>query len=97
MRLPWRKNILEGILHYDLAGFQTERDRWNFVRCVRRTLPEVIVNGPQRYQVIEYDGRATRVGSFPISIDYESFYQLACSSEVAEESWYLHERLPIES
>jgi trehalose 6-phosphate synthase len=93
MRLPWRKEILEGILHYDLAGFQTERDRWNFVRCVRRNLPGAIVKGPQRYQVIEYDKSGTRVGSFPISIDYEHFYQLACSSEVADESWYLHERL----
>jgi trehalose 6-phosphate synthase len=68
MRLPWREEILEGILHYDLVGFQTERDRWNFIRCVRRSLPRTIVQGPQRHQVIEYDGRASRVGSFPISI-----------------------------
>lgn len=93
MRLPWRKEILEGILHYDLAGFQTERDRWNFVRCGRRIFSGMTINGPQRNQVIEYDGRATRVGSFPISIDYESFNRLACSSEVADEAWYLHERL----
>ena len=94
MRLPWRKEILEGILQYDLAGFQTERDRWNFVRCVRRIFPGVIVHGPQRNQVVEYNGKTSRVGSFPISIDFEGFNHLARSSEVADGAWYLHERLP---
>jgi trehalose 6-phosphate synthase len=54
----------------------------------------VIVNGPQRNQVIEYNGRVTRIGSFPISIDFEGFNRLAGSSEVNDEAWLLHERLP---
>jgi trehalose 6-phosphate synthase len=94
MRLPWRKEIIDGLLHYDLVGFQTERDRWNFVRCVRRLFPSTIVSGPQRYQLIEHNGKVTRVGAFPISIDFEGFNQLASSKEVADEAWYIHERLP---
>lgn len=94
MRLPWRKEIIDGILHYNLVGFQTERDRWNFVRCVRRLFPSALVSGPQRYQLIEHNGRVTRVGAFPISIDFEEFNQLASSKEVADEAWYIHERLP---
>jgi len=94
MRLPWRKEIIDGILNYDLAGFQTERDRWNFVRCVRRLFPSTLVSGPQRYQLIEHNGKVTRVGAFPISIDFEGFNQLASSKKVADEAWYIHERLP---
>jgi len=94
MRLPWRKEILDGLLNYDLAGFQTERDRWNFVRCVRRLFPTALVSGPQRYQLIEHNEKVTRVGAFPISIDFEGFKQLASSKEVADEAWYIHERLP---
>ena len=93
MRLPWREEIIEGILYYDLAGFQTERDRWNFVLCVRRLFPAVIRKGPQRYQLIEHNGKVTRVGAFPISIDFDGFNQLASSAEVADEAWYIHERL----
>ncbi|MDX1777786.1 MAG: trehalose-6-phosphate synthase [Thermodesulfobacteriota bacterium] len=94
MRLPWRTELIEGLLDYDLVGFQTERDRWNFIRCVRRLFPSAIVSGPQRMQVIEHNGRVTRVGAFPISIDYEGFNQDASTKEVADEAWYIHERLP---
>jgi trehalose 6-phosphate synthase len=94
MRLPWRKEIVEGLLAYDLIGFQTERDRWNFVRCIRRLLPGTLVSGPQRAQVIEHNGRIARVGAFPISIDFEEFNTLAASKMVADEAWYIHERLP---
>ncbi len=94
MRLPWRKEIVAGLLNYDLVGFQTERDRWNFVRCVRRLFPSATVSGPQRYQLIEHDEKISRVAAFPISIDFEGFNQLASSKEVADEAWYIHERLP---
>ncbi|MCK5421869.1 MAG: trehalose-6-phosphate synthase [Deltaproteobacteria bacterium] len=94
MRLPWGKEIIAGILSHDLVGFQTERDRWNFVRCLRRLFPCAIVSGPQRNQLIEHDGKITRIGAFPISIDFEGFDQLASSKEVADEAWYIHERMP---
>src|SRR5205823_11379765 len=38
-KLPWRKNILRCLLGYDLLGFQTDRDRFNFLSCVERILP----------------------------------------------------------
>ena len=94
MRLPWRTELIEGLLHYDLVGFQTERDRWNFIRCVRRLFSSAIVSGPQRMQLIEHNGRVTRVGAFPISIDFDGFNQRALTKEVADEAWYIHERLP---
>ncbi len=42
-KLPWRKQILQALLHFNLLGFQTKRDRRNFVSCVREFLPDAEV------------------------------------------------------
>jgi trehalose 6-phosphate synthase len=39
VRLPWRLEILEALLSYRLVGFQTERDRRNFIHCLKYLLP----------------------------------------------------------
>lgn len=83
-KLPWRKQVLEALLEYDLLGFQTLRHRRNFLQGVRRLLPEKEVRGRGTMNLIEHDGREVRVGSFPISIDYESFAGQASSPEVTD-------------
>ena len=35
MKLPERHAVLTSLLAYDLVGFQTQRDRRNFIQCVR--------------------------------------------------------------
>ncbi len=35
MKLPERTAVLTSLLAYDLVGFQTQRDRRNFIQCVR--------------------------------------------------------------
>lgn len=40
LKLPWRGDILEGMLQYDLLGFQTMRDMRNFIQCARRLIPK---------------------------------------------------------
>src|SRR5690606_38510165 len=35
-KLPWRKELIEELLQYDLIGFQTERDLANFASCVEK-------------------------------------------------------------
>jgi len=94
IRLPWRTEILNALLDYDLLGFQTERDRRNFIRGVRTCFPASRVTGHPRNQTIDHGGRQIRLGAFPISIDYEAFNRLAASEEVAEKAWLIHERLP---
>src|ERR1700736_487086 len=42
-KLPWRQCILKSLLQFDLIGFQTDRDRNNFVSCLQRLLPEATV------------------------------------------------------
>lgn len=41
LKLPWRMEILQGLFAHDLIGFQTERDRQNFIHCVRTLLDSV--------------------------------------------------------
>jgi len=92
VKLPWRWQILEGILSYNLVGFQTERDRWNFENCVKILLPEAKIRKVRKLHSITYKKNTTKTGAFPISIDFNSFNDLAHSREVQDEAWYLHEK-----
>jgi len=73
MKLPWRARILQALLEYDLIGFQTQRDRRNFLSCLAALLPDVKLTGRGAVLTAEVDHRQVRIGSFPISIDFDSF------------------------
>ena len=94
LKLPWRFHILRKLLEYDLIGFQTLRDRRNFVQCVRMLLKEVAIWGKGQVIRMRIEHREVRVGAFPISIDYGEFANLARTEEVAKKAWYIHENLP---
>ena len=53
LKLPWRFQVLRGLLAYDLVGFQTVGDRRNFVHCVRTLLKDVSVTGRGRVQTVK--------------------------------------------
>lgn len=92
--LPWRLEILEGLLRYDFIGFQTQRDSRNFLRCVEGVVPDAEIEEKGRIASVRLGDRTVRVGYFPISIDFEDFASAASSSEVADLAWYIHEQLP---
>ncbi len=94
LKLPWRLQILQALLEYDLIGFQTLRDRQNFVQCIRTLLKEAIVYGKGQVITCNIGERQVRIGSFPIGIDYNAFRKDAESQEVAERAWYIHEDIP---
>lgn len=94
LKLPWRFHILHALLNYDLIGFQTQRDRRNFVQCVRLLLNDITIRGKGEIQVCHVNNRDVRIGAFPISIDYHEFAKQAASREVADRAWYIHEDLP---
>ena len=73
-QLPWRRQLLEGLLGADLIGFQLPGGAANFVRLVRQRV------GHKTHRDLVYlpDGRTVRAASFPISIDYEA--RRSCSS-----------------
>ncbi len=72
-KLPWRKEILTALLDFDVVGFQTLRDRRNFVACLRHFVKEAQVRNVGQHLVIDEPRRSTFVGAFPISIDFEEF------------------------
>lgn len=93
LKLPWRFQILEALLEYDLIGFQTVRDRKNFIGCVR-ALHGYQISGRGHVNSISTDKRQVLVGAFPISIDYREFTDFAKTSGVADEAWIIHANLP---
>ncbi len=93
-RLPWRQELIEGLLQYDHVGFQTANDRRNFVQCIRSLVPDARARAQRRQSTVRWGGRQIRLGSYPISIDFEEFANGAQSHEVADAAWYIHENLP---
>ncbi len=92
--LPWRLTLLNALLQYDLIGFQTIRDRRNFMQCLRELMSEVSIQGKGQVVTLTADNRTVRIGSFPISIDYNAFLRQAASEEVAQRAQELHRLLP---
>jgi len=93
MKLPWRFQILRSLLSYDLIGFQTLRDRRNFIQCVRTLSRETSVRGKGQVIALRFGDRDVRVGAFPISIDFKEFADLASTKEVKEHAWHIRSHL----
>ena len=88
-QLPWRRQILEGLLGADLVGFQLPGGAQNFVRLVRQR----VGHKTHRDQVFLPDGRVVTAKAFPISIDTRAFEELARSEEVQKRSQEIREQL----
>ena len=95
-KLPWRTEVLRALLAYDLVGFQTVRDRRNFVACLRALLPEAAVRGRGNAQRVIFQGRQTRSATFPIGIDARGFADLAQSPDVAARAQGLQAAMRVE-
>jgi trehalose 6-phosphate synthase len=88
-QLPWRRQVLEGLLGADLVGFQLPGGAANFVRLVRQRV------GHKTHRDLVYlpDNRTVRAASFPISIDYKGFEKLAKSDSVRERAAAIRQAL----
>ncbi len=83
-QLPWRTQVVEGLLGADVIGFQRVADAANFSRAVRR-----LTNSATKGTAIEVSvpGQPTRrviARPFPISIDAKSFEALAREPRIQE-------------
>jgi trehalose 6-phosphate synthase len=94
MKLPWRFEILRGLLAYDLLGLQTARDLRNLLDCLRTLVPDARVASRRTAATVGVDGHELRLGAFPIGIDQRRFSSGARSRPVEERAWYIHEDLP---
>lgn len=79
-QLPWRREILEGLLGADMVGFQLSGAAQNFIRLVRQR----VGHKTHRDSVYLPDGRMVTAKAYPISIDTAAFEKLAASDAVQE-------------
>jgi len=70
--LPWREEILEGLLGSDLIGFHTYDYERHFLSSVRRLLGNEV-----SFNDIYVDDRIVKADSFPMGIDYKKFSEAA--------------------
>jgi trehalose 6-phosphate synthase len=82
-QLPWRREIVHGLLGADLIGFQRQADVTNFLRACRRAA-DLTTRG--RTVAVRGSGgdsaREVRAQSYPISIDTASMEAVARRDEV---------------
>ncbi len=79
-QLPWRRQIIDGLLGADLVGFQRPGAAANFSRLAR----QLVGARTQGDYVRLTDGRWVQVGAFPISIETATLEKLAAASETVK-------------
>ncbi|MCB2197587.1 MAG: bifunctional alpha,alpha-trehalose-phosphate synthase (UDP-forming)/trehalose-phosphatase [Bacteroidetes bacterium] len=70
--LPWRTELIEGMLGADLIGFHTYDYERHFFSSVRRLLGYEI-----NFNKININTRIVKADSFPMGIDYDKFHNAA--------------------
>ena len=79
-RLPWREEILEGLLGADVIAFQTRQSAVNFAQAARR------LTGAESMgrRDLMWNGRAVHLQPAPIAIDTAEFDRMAQSPAVRQ-------------
>lgn len=79
LQLPWRRQILQGMVGADVVGFQTPQGAANFRSLVERC--EVgIIEGDD----LIIDGRRVKVRDFPIGVDAPRLQQMAADPAIRD-------------
>jgi trehalose 6-phosphate synthase len=81
-QLPWRRQVLEGLLGADVIGFQRVADAGNFARAVRRQFHYETRASGIRVPTPDGGTRLALAKAFPISIDADSYIELAQREDV---------------
>jgi len=91
-QLPWRRQVVEGLLGADLLGFQRRADATNFLRACRRAVG--LTTKGSTVRVSEPGGsREIQAAAFPISIDSAGLTELAQHEDVRKRSKQVREAL----
>lgn len=73
--MPWREELLQGMLGADLIGFHTYDYERHFISSVRR-----ILGNDAEYKNINLDDRVVHVDSFPMGIDFDRYHDAAIAN-----------------
>jgi trehalose 6-phosphate synthase len=90
-RLPWREQILTGLLGADVVSFHTDEYRGNFLRACARLLGGTGIE-VRDSSVIMPDGRVVTATTAPISIDAAEFVRHAADPDTEREVQALGEQ-----
>lgn len=93
-KLPWSRQLLSALLEFQLIGFQTVHDRHNFLQCVSELMPELEVRENGKMFAVITEGRAVKIGYFPISIDFNAFVASAMRPAVKTKAEELRQMKP---
>lgn len=89
-RLPWRRQVLEGLLGADVLAFQTKQSADNFRRAATQIVGARHVS---RRRELEWNGRTIHLQPAPIAIDTTDFERLARSPEIQSRASDIREEL----
>jgi len=78
---PHAEELLHGLLGSDVVGFHLDSYAYNFLNAVSMLTDYRFEKGDKKVNV---DGRFVKVGSYPISIDYDYFSGLAARDDLPE-------------
>jgi len=86
--IPWRRELLQGMLGADLIGFHTYDDMRHFLSSVSR-----LAGIPNNRGRIETGDRIIEVDSFPMGIDYQKYAMAAASPRTIDYEIHLRSSL----
>lgn len=86
--LPWRREVLEGLLGADVVGFQTPADARDFSRAAK-----MFTSAEGTDSVLEYKNRTIKSQTYPISIDFNWFSSQAASPVTIARARHLREQV----
>lgn len=82
--LPWRNEIIKGLLGADLIGFHTDEDVMHFIEAVEQISNTEFPEASVLSNEILIDDRSVTVNAFPMGIDYKKYDTLARCESVAK-------------
>ena len=93
MKMPKRREILLFLVAYSFVCFQTERDKRNFLDCLRVFFPDMKIGGRGHISKVSLGGGTFLAGDLPISIDFKAFSHLGSSRRVLARSRKIREEI----
>jgi trehalose 6-phosphate synthase len=88
-QLPWRRQIMQGLLGADLVGFQRAGAATNFLDIAGTYMPARRVSANE----VIIDGRRVTAAAFPISLDVDEIEDLAADESVQARAATMREEL----
>jgi glucosylglycerol-phosphate synthase len=104
--IPWREELLDGLLHLDLAGFHIPSYALNFANTAERFMnatptsvagTDLIAHGPavavRRYPLsLRYGDHEVALGVYPVGVDVDLFSSMAQAPSTRERREEIRQR-----